>query len=91
MSQLRSDLKHFLIGALAQLARASALHVEGRGFDSHRLHKSNYMEYLVYESCDESTKLAISCMLIFGILSLIGFVTYYWFKGLLVKFKKHKK
>ena len=31
--------KKLFYGGLAQLARASALHAEGRGFDSHSLHK----------------------------------------------------
>lgn len=35
---MTENIVHFLNGALAQLARASALHAEGHGFDSHTLH-----------------------------------------------------
>ena len=36
------DILKVTIGDLAQLARASALHVEGRGFDSHSLYMRDY-------------------------------------------------
>lgn len=32
-----------IFGGVAQLARASALHAEGRGFESLRLHHSNFV------------------------------------------------
>ena len=34
------------LGGLAQLARASALHAEGRGFESHSLHQEEYKKSL---------------------------------------------
>ena len=34
------DKMYLFVGGLAQLARASALHAEGRGFESHVLHQN---------------------------------------------------
>ena len=46
------------------------------------------MEYLVYENCDENTKMFIGILLLLGVSVLICFIAYFWFIDLKNKLKR---
>lgn len=48
------------------------------------------MEYLVYENCDENTKIFIGILLILSICILMCFIGYFWFIDLKNKLKNKK-